>query len=544
LFLGFFIALSITALIIPLLARVAGIIGLNDSPGPRKVHSTPVPRVGGIAMTVGMAIALLFGTDLAPELVAPAIAVLVLLVFGVLDDRCDLDYRVKFGGQLLAILLCLLLSDLRIDSITLDTRYALPAWSSTILTLVFLLGVTNAVNLSDGLDGLAGGMALLCICGIALMALSGGNLPVVGVALVMAGAIIGFLRFNTHPARVFMGDCGSQILGFAMGWLAILTTQAETTAVSAALPLLLIGVPIVDTLSVIYLRLRDGRSPFSADRNHLHHRLLALGLRHAEAVSTVYLLQGVMFLLAYFMRFESDLLIGLSFLALSVGVLGSLSVAEKRGWRIRRERADQPAHGFVQGLRGHLNRMGLQQVAGGVLLLSAASYAGLVATRVAEVQPDLAMLSLALAGMLLIATRARANVAAWLDRAVAYTTVLIVVYLDQQQVMPSALSWLPPLSLPLIAAFAAVLRLMLASDQTFRANSLDLLVLFIAIVVLQLPGPMQLPAGFAAGAVKAVLLLYVAEMSLAASGRRFVLRTLLGVILVAFSLRALIGMQL
>lgn len=282
LFLAFVVALSITAALIPPLARWAPFVGLTDVPGPRKVHSTPVPRIGGIAMAAGILVPAFLMFPLNEPLTGMFAGLGVLLIVGVWDDRVNASYWSKFLGQFVAVTLCMQIGDIRIDTLALGE---LPAGISWALTFVFLVGVTNAVNLSDGLDGLAGGMAMLCLAAIAILAAASGNTPVTAVATIEAGAILGFLRFNTHPARVFMGDGGSQVLGFSTGVLAVLATQGETVVVSAALPLLLIGVPIIDTFGVMIRRVLEGRSPFSSDRNHLHHKLLYLGFGHRTAVS-------------------------------------------------------------------------------------------------------------------------------------------------------------------------------------------------------------------------------------------------------------------
>src|SRR6201999_1134176 len=143
-----------------------------------------------------------------------------------------------------------------------------------------------------------------------------------------------FLRFNTHPARIFMGDSGSQMLGFSVGALALLATQGEACPLSAALPLLLLGLPIMDTLTVMLTRIRAGRSPFSADSNHLHHRLLALGFAHREAVLLIYLMQVTLVLLAYFLRFESDSAVFIAFCAFAGVILGLLHRATQVGWKL------------------------------------------------------------------------------------------------------------------------------------------------------------------------------------------------------------------
>ena len=150
------------------------------------------------------------------------------------------------------------------------------------------------------------------------------------------GSLLGFLRYNSYPARVFMGDGGSQFLGFTVGVLAVVLTQDASMPLSAALPLLLLGLPILDTLTVMALRIREGRSPFSADKQHLHHRLLGLGFDHFEAVALIYLLQGALFLLAWRMRYDSDVAIVAVFVAFAATLLPALFVAEHRGLALAR----------------------------------------------------------------------------------------------------------------------------------------------------------------------------------------------------------------
>jgi UDP-GlcNAc:undecaprenyl-phosphate GlcNAc-1-phosphate transferase len=159
----------------------------------------------------------------------------------------------------------------------------LPAWVAVPLTVVAIIGVTNAINLADGLDGLAGGISLLSFCCIGYLAYLEGDISVGLAALAFIGAIFGFLRFNTHPATIFMGDTGSQLLGFAAITLSLALTQRQT-ALSPLLPLILLGFPVLDTLTVMITRILRKRSPFSADRNHFHHNLLDLGFRHPESV--------------------------------------------------------------------------------------------------------------------------------------------------------------------------------------------------------------------------------------------------------------------
>jgi UDP-GlcNAc:undecaprenyl-phosphate GlcNAc-1-phosphate transferase len=535
LILSFLIAVAVTAACIPLLVKWSGFVGLTDSPGPRKVHSVPIPRIGGIAMAVGILVPTLLTVDSSPRLAGLLAGVAVLLVFGIWDDRRDLDFRLKFLGQALAVGLCMSIGGIHIEAITLDERLLLPRWIGEPLTFVFLVGVTNAVNLADGLDGLAGGLALLCLSAIALLAAHSGNTTVTAFALIEAGAILGFLRFNTHPARCFMGDSGSQVLGFTIGVLSILSTQGENSQVSTALPLLIVGVPILDTLNVMSTRLRQGRSPFSPDRNHLHHRLLEIGLGHAESVSVLYLLQAGAFLLAYFLRYESDLTIVIVFVSVSAAILGSLRLVERRGWRLAPtewlpltaarlrdlRRANGPATMIIRALRW---------VAGGAVVL----YTALVVTQVREFTADVVALSAAMAAALLLSWRLLSlERALWIERIAAYVGAVLLVYLD---VSGPHLSWSTALSWLLVCtlACAAMGALVLDGRRRFEVTALDLLIVLLAVFIPNLPGAVALSGAQAAGITKAIVLIYAVEMlhgvELRTEVRSGVVASLLGVV--------------
>jgi UDP-GlcNAc:undecaprenyl-phosphate GlcNAc-1-phosphate transferase len=539
LFLAFIVALSITAALIPLLARWAPSVGLTDRPGPRKVHSVPVPRIGGIAMACGILAPALILLEPTPALRGLLLGVVVLLIVGVWDDRVELGYGMKFLGQMVAVGLCVGLGDVRIEAFMSEDRVALPHLLSQALTFVFLIGVTNAVNLSDGLDGLAGGMALLCFSAIALLAAAGGNGAVTALALIEAGAIMGFLRFNTHPARVFMGDGGSQVLGFTIGVLAILATQRDVPAPSATLPLLLIGMPIIDTAAVMLQRIREGRSPFTSDRNHLHHRLLGLGFRHGEAVMLLYLSQVVLFLLAYFLRFEPDLVVVTTFCAFALALLGVIGWASRSGWRAHGTAAHDSLRSFPQ-LRVSLRRLPelALWVMGGSMLL----YAVTVIAESDRVGSDVSVLCVLMLIALLATNLPRVRGSAeWLERATAYVSVVMLVYLDQTTHGKSALlsgtSW----TLLGITGAAALARFWLSPTRRFQVTPLDVLVVFIAFVIPNLPGSVPLPPDLPAGIAKAVILLYVVEMLLSVHLKRPVPRAFLVIMLAAIAIRGFIA---
>ena len=541
LFLAFVVALSVTAALIPVLSRWAPAFGLTDVPGPRKVHSSPVPRVGGLAMAAGLLIPTLLSVSLTPSVRGLLLGLAVLLVFGVWDDRVTLGYRTKFAGQVIAVGLCMIVGNVHIGTLTIGGVDFLPAPLATFVSFVFLIGITNAVNLADGLDGLAGGMVLLCLCAIAIFAAAGGNTTVTTLALTEAGAVLGFLRFNTHPARIFMGDSGSQMLGFSVGALALLATQSETCPLSAALPLLLLGLPIMDTLTVMLTRIRAGRSPFSADSNHLHHRLLALGFAHREAVLLIYMMQVALVLLAYFLRFESDSEVVLVFCGFTAVVLGLLRWAARSAWRLA---PGIRAGGLRKSINSFTPAARIPAFAVGVMTVCLALYTATVLASSQRVGADVGLMCFGLLVVLILLTSWKATRSLlWFERAAAYVSVVLLVYLDQT--MPHK----PPLITTLswtcigITGAAALIRFWLSPTRRFELTTLDLIVIFIALVLPNLPGSVQLPADLPGGIAKAIILLYVVEMLLTIDLKRPLPRVFLALTLAFIAGRALMGVS-
>jgi UDP-GlcNAc:undecaprenyl-phosphate GlcNAc-1-phosphate transferase len=509
----FLLAMVVTMAWVPLFQRYATKWGIVDRPGVRKVHAMAIPRVGGIAMIIGVLVAAIVVIPLAPSDRYFLLAVAVLAVFGAADDRFDLDYRIKLAGQLIAVLIVVVGGDTQIRSITLDERLMLPEWISMPLTVLFLVGITNAINLADGLDGLAGGTTFLCLGALAMLAHSSGQIVGAALALAFAGAILGFLRFNTFPASVFMGDAGSQLLGFAVGVLSLRATQTGSTAISAATPILLLALPILDTLSVMVQRVSERRSPFSADKNHIHHKLLALGFDHHEAVMVIYTIQADLFLLAYWLRYESDLTILGVVSIFFIASISILQIAARRGWRWRvsqESRLDSPLTVFLSKL---LEPQRLPRWSYVAVAISIGVYALLILTQTAQLSDDVQLLLmglLAVVGTSLVLLRLKPlNI---IEKAALYITAAVLVYLDSavlpEQPMLARLKW----AAIGVAAAGTVLRLRLSADRRFVLTPLDLIVLFVALVIPSLPGTIALPHGGAVGIAKLVILFYALEV--------------------------------
>ena len=525
LLLQFLIAMSVTMVLIPPLIRAAGKWHFLDQPEARKVHTTPVPRVGGIAIAAGTLLGIALWGNYTQPMPAICAGLVVLLCFGVWDDRCNLSPRVKLIGQIIAVLIAIAWGDVTISTLSLSDRHVIPYWISVPLTFFFLLGVTNAINLADGLDGLAGGTTMLSLSALALLGLTTGNGLVATVSIVFVGAILGFLRFNTHPARVFMGDGGSQVLGFAVGVLAILLTQDMQAPLSTALPLLLLGLPIIDTLMVMTQRLLEKRSPFSADRNHIHHRLLALGLNHHEAVVIIYLVQGCLFVTAWFMRYESDAFIVSFFVGVAAVVIATLTTARRSGWRVRTGlQGSAPSVSRLSTViawiisPNRLPRAAYWIIAAGLLL-----YFTVVAIASHPAEMDIRVLVWVLVGFLCVdlVLRGRGAEASWIQKGVLYICAVMAVYLDEQFNTVLERSHNLEIALFVVIACAVAARLRLSNDRRFQVTPLDVLVIIMAAVIPNLPGSIATPHALGGAVAKLVVLFYAIETLLSGVGRRW-----------------------
>ncbi len=338
-FFSFITSLFICMALIPPLQLNAGRWSFMDLPGGRKVHANPIPRIGGIAFGSAALLSIFFWVPQDPAVGPVLLSALVILAFGIWDDRANLNYKVKLIGQLVAVFAVVIVGDIRLEQVPFLYDENAPLWLALPLTVVFLVGAANAVNLSDGLDGLAGGLAFLSFAGIAYLAYLSHDTTVLVLAAGFLGGLLGFLRYNTYPARIFMGDAGSQLLGFSMGVLVLLLSDPSRNPFPVTIGLLVLGLPFLDTIAVMGQRLAKGRSPFIGDRNHVHHKLLALGLSHYEAVIVIYGIQAVMVGLAYLLRWQSDALI-LTMYGTFAFAMFALFVATERGGILLSESTD------------------------------------------------------------------------------------------------------------------------------------------------------------------------------------------------------------
>src|SRR5262245_19876492 len=402
--------------------RAAPRLGLLDVPDPRKVHSNPVPRVGGWGIVIGGLAPLLLSFPLDPLLNSYVAGVAILFAFGVWDDASELGHWTKFAGQVLAASIVVFYGDLYVTRLPFLDPDAMSPIAARLFTVFALIGAINAINHSDGLDGLAGGESLLTLIAVAVLGYVGGDGLAVGIALATIGGILGFLRYNSHPARVFMGDSGSQALGFTLAFLAVYLTQVTHTASSPALALLLLGLPIADILAVLWQRIRGGGNWFRATRNHLHHRLLDLKFEHYEAVVIIYSVQAALVVCGVIMRYKADWAVLAVYAALVGALFASVAYAERSGWRVRRGR---PAPALEQSAVGTLlRRAPLWLISAGVpgFMLFASLW-------VARVPRDFAIVA-GLLACVVVAELLRASVARSIfARAAIYAAAIFSAYL-------------------------------------------------------------------------------------------------------------------
>ncbi|MEF3305146.1 MraY family glycosyltransferase [Paenibacillus sp. GYB003] len=290
---GFLAACVLAVILTPAVKKFAFFAGAVDKPNQRKVHTRIMPRLGGLAVFLAFVGAFFVIAPMADALnwkVATALLIgssLIVLV-GALDDRFDLSPKTKLLVELVAALVIVFYGDIQIDLVNLPFGDAFETkWLSAPLTIFWIVGVTNAVNLIDGLDGLAAGVSGIANATMLVMAIMMGNVTVILFSALLLGSIVGFLFYNFHPAKIFMGDSGALFLGFCLATLSVLGFK-QATLVSFIVPVLILGVPLSDTFFAI-VRRKLNKMPISvADKNHLHHCLLQMGLGHRNTVLVIY----------------------------------------------------------------------------------------------------------------------------------------------------------------------------------------------------------------------------------------------------------------
>ena len=285
----------------PLVRRFAFKIGAIDIPKDnRRMHKKPTPRIGGLAIIFGFTVATLCFAQPSRQLYGTLSGAAIIAIMGVIDDCKNLPAKLKFVIQIIAALVVVFAGDIKIDVFTnpnflSDNPYwVLPEWLSVTLTVIWIVFITNAVNFIDGLDGLAAGVSAIMSISLVFISIRVGEYSIAILGIALMGSCFGFLPFNFNPAKIFMGDTGSTFLGFMLATLSIQGVFKSYAVISFAVPLLILGLPLFDALFAMIRRILRGQSPMTADRGHLHHRLVDMGFSQKQTVFILYAISGVL----------------------------------------------------------------------------------------------------------------------------------------------------------------------------------------------------------------------------------------------------------
>ena len=298
---AFAVACVVSLVVTPAVIMLAKRTGAMDAPDARKVHKKPIPRIGGLAIYAGFMAAVLFvaikfglDAEMVRETVGLVLSGSLIVALGLIDDYKNLPAKIKLLGQILAAAVLVAAFDVRIDFVTDPFGdYIYLEWFAVPATMLWLVGLTNTVNLIDGLDGLAAGVSAIASLTIMLIALEQDFILVAVLTAALAGAAVGFLKYNFNPAQIFMGDTGSMFLGFMLAGISVTGAVKSVATIALVVPVFALGLPILDTTFAIVRRVRGGVPIFKPDKGHLHHRLLSVGFTQRQAVLLMYVISAL-----------------------------------------------------------------------------------------------------------------------------------------------------------------------------------------------------------------------------------------------------------
>ena len=298
---AFLVAFAATPMVISLAHKLNAIDVPKDA---RRVHKKPTPLIGGLAIFYGFIVSVLCFATLDRETAGILVGSIIIVIVGMIDDITDMKAIVKLMFQILAAAI-VVYSGVRIEHFANPFFHwfgppyiVLNFWVSVAITMMWIVGVCNAVNLIDGLDGLAVGVSSIASLSMLAMTLISQNLNIAIITAAVAGAAFGFLPYNFNPAKIFMGDTGALFLGFILACISVQGFLKFSAIISFAIPLLMLGLPLFDTVFAIFRRVSSGRSPMSPDRGHLHHKLLDMGFSQKQTVAILYTLTAILCLTA------------------------------------------------------------------------------------------------------------------------------------------------------------------------------------------------------------------------------------------------------
>lgn len=287
-FLTLIVCFAISIIITPLIKKFAFLIGATDRPNHRKVHQSIMPRLGGLAIFISFLIGLIILRPVNEFSLAILAGCLIIIITGLLDDLLELPARYKLIGQIASACTVVFGGDLQVVFINLPFGAQLQFGLLSIpFTILWIVGITNAINLIDGLDGLAAGVSSIALITISGIAFLQGNIYVATVGLIVIASTLGFLIYNFHPAKIFMGDTGALFLGYIISVLSLLGFK-NVTFISLIIPVIILAVPISDTFFAILRRIIHKKPLGAPDKQHLHHCMMRMGYSHRQTVLLIY----------------------------------------------------------------------------------------------------------------------------------------------------------------------------------------------------------------------------------------------------------------
>ena len=301
---AFAVAAVLSYFFTPPVKNFAHKVGAIDVPkDARRMHKKPIPRLGGLAIYGGFLCSILIFGQLDETMLCVLLGAAIIVALGIFDDVLALGAKLKFVVQIVAAAIPVCIGDLQIGLFTnlnplSDTPFVHLGILAVPATIIWIVGITNAVNLIDGLDGLAVGVSSIAAITLLAVALLTGNMPIAITMAALAGACIGFMPYNLNPAKIFMGDTGSTFLGYMLATVSIMGLFKFYAVISFAVPFLILGLPIFDTANAIIRRVAAGRSPMSPDRGHVHHKLIDMGFNQKQAVAILYAISATLGLTA------------------------------------------------------------------------------------------------------------------------------------------------------------------------------------------------------------------------------------------------------
>lgn len=321
--LALLVALVVSFLMTPVVKTFAYKVGAIDVPkDARRMHKVPIPRLGGLAIFIGFMVSILLFSEITPELRSILLGAVIIVVLGVVDDIMALPAMLKFVVQIVAALIpathgvtILAFSNPNIFS---DNLYWVLGSLSIPFTVLWIVAITNSVNLIDGLDGLANGVSAISATTMLVIALVSDQSAVAVVLAALVGACVGFMPYNMNPAKMFMGDTGATFLGYILSTMSIQGLFKYYAVISFVVPFLILGLPIFDTTFAFIRRIAHGQSPMHPDRSHIHHRLIDMGLNQKQAVATLYVISAILGLSAVVLTTGGEQKAMLFFLALCI----------------------------------------------------------------------------------------------------------------------------------------------------------------------------------------------------------------------------------